>query len=86
VPLGLPIGSGPVKSACKTLVGGRCKQSGMRNWRRRGAEAVLRLRAAQIDDEFAPLWGDFQGLVDLPNSWVAARLARPSRLTTPLMV
>jgi hypothetical protein len=53
---GLPIGSGPVESACKTLVGGRCKQAGMRNWRRRGAETVLRLRAAQIDDEFGPLW------------------------------
>lgn len=54
--LGLPIGSGPVESACKTLVGGRCKQAGMRNWRRRGAEAVLRLRAAQIDADFGPLW------------------------------
>jgi hypothetical protein len=53
---GLPIGSGPVESACKSLVGGRCKQSGMRNWRRDGAEAVLRLRAAQYDDEFSPLW------------------------------
>lgn len=54
--LELPVGSGPVESACKTLVGGRCKQAGMRNWRRGGAEAVLRLRAAQIDDEFGPLW------------------------------
>jgi len=53
---GLPIGSGPVESACKTLVGGRCKQAGMRNWRRSGAEAVLRFRAAQIDKEFGPLW------------------------------
>jgi hypothetical protein len=53
---GLPIGSGPVESACKTLVGGRCKQAGMRNWRRTGAEAVLRLRAAQIDGEFGPVW------------------------------
>jgi hypothetical protein len=53
---GLPIGSGPVESACKTLVGGRCKQAGMRNWRREGAEAVLRLRAAQYDEDFGPLW------------------------------
>lgn len=53
---GLPIGSGPVESACKTLVGGRCKQAGMRNWRREGAEAVLRLRAALYDDEYGPLW------------------------------
>jgi hypothetical protein len=53
---GLPIGSGPVESACKSLVGGRCKQAGMRNWRREGAEAVLRLRAAQYDEDFGPLW------------------------------
>jgi hypothetical protein len=53
---GLPIGSGPVEAMCKTLVGGRCKQAGMRNWTRRGAEAVLRLRAAQFDDDFRPLW------------------------------
>ncbi len=53
---GLPIGSGPVEAACKTLVGGRCKQAGMRNWRCNGAEAVLRLRAAQFDGEFNPLW------------------------------
>ena len=54
--LGLPIGSGPVESACKTLVAGRCKQSGMRNWRRGGAESVLRLRAAQFDGDFTTLW------------------------------
>jgi len=28
----------------------------MRNWRREGAEAVLRLRAAQYDEDFGPLW------------------------------
>lgn len=44
---GLPIGSGPVESTCKSLVGARCKQAGMGNWRRRRAEGVLRLRAAQ---------------------------------------
>ena len=54
--LGLPIGSGPVESACKKLVAGRCKQSGMRNWRRQRAESVLRLRAAQWDGDFTTLW------------------------------
>lgn len=53
---GLPIGSGPVESMCKSLVGGRCKQAGMRNWTRPGAEAVLRLRAAQYDGDFPDLW------------------------------
>ncbi|GAB6187332.1 ISKra4 family transposase [Thermopirellula anaerolimosa] len=53
---GLPIGSGPVESACKCLVGARCKQAGMRNWRRRRAEAILRLRAALYDGRFDALW------------------------------
>jgi len=54
--LGLRIGSGQVEGACKTLVGGRCKQAGMRNWNRRGAEAVLRLRAALQTGQFNALW------------------------------
>lgn len=61
---GLPVGSGAVESMWGTLVGlpaarqagGRCKQAGMRAWTRRGAEAVLRLRAAQFDGDFGPLW------------------------------
>ena len=53
---GLPIGSGPVESACKCLVGTRCKQAGMRNWRCRRAEAILRLRAALYDNQFDGLW------------------------------
>jgi AhpD family alkylhydroperoxidase len=47
--LGLPIGSGEVEAQCKTLVGGRCKLAGMRNWKYAGAENVLRLRAALQD-------------------------------------
>ena len=54
--LGLQVGSGPVESACKTLVGARCKQAGMRNWTRRGAEGVLRLRAALQTDRYDDLW------------------------------
>ena len=54
--LGLPIGSGRVEGLCKTLVEGRCKQSGMRNWRPRGAEGVLRLRAARHDATFKETW------------------------------
>ncbi len=54
--LGLPIGSGRVEGLCKTLVEGRCKQSGMRNWRPRGAEGVLRLRAARHDKVFKETW------------------------------
>jgi hypothetical protein len=54
--LGLPIGSGQVEAQCKTLVGGRCKQAGMRNWTYAGAEALLRLRAAKQDGTFDDLW------------------------------
>jgi hypothetical protein len=54
--LGLPVGSGQVEAQCKTLVGARCKQAGMRNWTYQGAEAVLRLRAAYQDRTFHSLW------------------------------
>jgi hypothetical protein len=54
--LGLPVGSGQVEAQCKTLVGARCKQAGMRNWTYAGAEAVLRLRAAVQDGSYARLW------------------------------
>jgi Uncharacterised protein family (UPF0236) len=54
--LGLPIGSGQVEAQCKTLVGARCKQAGMRNWTYQGAEAILRLRAARQDGSFHQLW------------------------------
>jgi hypothetical protein len=53
---GLPVGSGPVESACKSLVGARCKLSGMRNWQRANAEAVLALRSALQDRQFPALW------------------------------
>ncbi len=40
---GYPIGSGVVESACKTLIGLRLKQPGMR-WRKRTAEVIAHLR------------------------------------------
>ena len=40
---GLPIGSGVVEGACKSIVGKRLKQSGMR-WTQQGADAVMTLR------------------------------------------
>lgn len=42
--LGLPVGSGFVEAACKSVVGGRMKRSGMQ-WRKDSAEPVLHLRA-----------------------------------------
>jgi hypothetical protein len=60
--LGLPIGSGQVEGQCKTLVGGRCKQAGMRNWTYAGAENVLRLRAALQDGDYDRLWEQHFGV------------------------
>ena len=54
--LNLPIGSGQVEAQCKTLVGGRCKQAGMRDWTYAGAEGTLRMRAARQDGSFDELW------------------------------
>jgi hypothetical protein len=52
---GLDIGSGPVESACKRLVGGRLKGSGMR-WTPPGAEAILALRIAWFNGLWRQLW------------------------------
>ena len=48
---GLPIGSGVVESAAKTLVQQRMKQAGMR-WSRPGAQAMLALRARLLSDRW----------------------------------
>ncbi len=50
-----PIGSGAVESTCKSLVEARAKQAGMR-WSRRGAQAVLSLRALQRSGGWDAFW------------------------------
>ena len=53
---GLPIGSGVVEAACKTLVSQRMKLSGMR-WREDGGQAILTLRGwTQSGDRFDRAW------------------------------
>ena len=52
---GLPIGSGVVEAACKTLVTERMKRSGMR-WREVGGQAVLTLRGWAQSGRFAAAW------------------------------
>lgn len=52
---GLPIASGSVEGACKNLVKDRLERSGMR-WTIRTAEAVLRLRAAYLSEDFDEYW------------------------------
>lgn len=48
---GLPIGSGTIESAAKTVVQQRMKQAGMR-WSRRGAQAMLALRASLLSNRW----------------------------------
>jgi hypothetical protein len=53
---GLPIGSGVVEAACKTLAAQRMKLSGMR-WGRDGGQAILTLRGwSQSADRFDRAW------------------------------
>lgn len=52
--LGLPIGSGSVESACKSVVQARMKQAGMR-WSRSGAQSMLALRCLLLSDR----WHEF---------------------------
>lgn len=52
--LGLPIGSGSVESACKTVVQCRMKQAGMR-WSRPGAQSMLALRCLLLSDRWDEL-------------------------------
>jgi hypothetical protein len=51
----LPIGSGVVEAACKTLVGQRMKRSGMR-WRNSGGQAILTLRGLVQSHRFGHGW------------------------------
>lgn len=52
---GLPIGSGVVEAACKTLVTQRLKRSGM-TWSEAGAQAILTPRAWTQSDRFDHAW------------------------------
>ena len=56
---GWPIGSGPVESACKTVLGQRRKGSGMR-WGHEGADAVGHLRALLLSEKgpWKAFWAD----------------------------
>ena len=49
------IGSGVVEAGCKTVVGARCKQSGM-FWSEAGAENVLALRCIERSRQWESFW------------------------------
>ena len=73
---GLPIGSGVVEAACKTLVTQRMKRSGMR-WREAGGQAILTFRGLTQSDRFERGWqllaASYRGTVKLPGNAVAFR-------------
>lgn len=52
---GLFIGSGVVEAGCKTVIGARCKQSGM-FWRQRGAESVQAFRCIHASRRLDSFW------------------------------
>jgi hypothetical protein len=49
------IGSGVVEAGCKTVIGGRCKQSGM-FWSESGAENILALRCIGNSHRLEEFW------------------------------
>jgi Uncharacterised protein family (UPF0236). len=51
------IGSGVVEAGCKTVIGGRCKQSGM-FWSESGAENILALRSINSSRRLEEFWKD----------------------------
>jgi hypothetical protein len=51
------IGSGVVEAGCKTVIGGRCKQSGM-FWSEPGAENILALRCIHSSRRLEDFWKD----------------------------
>ena len=52
---GLFIGSGVIEAGCKTVIGSRCKRSGM-FWGKPGAENVLALRCISASRRLEQFW------------------------------
>ena len=49
------VGSGVIEAGCKTVIGSRCKQSGM-FWTLRGANAIIALRCCHRNGQFEDYW------------------------------
>lgn len=58
---GLPIGSGPVEAACKSLVKARLCRSGMR-WSRQGGQRILDLRTYVKSNRWDAFWQQYKKL------------------------
>lgn len=66
---GFFIGSGVVEAGCKTVIGARCKQSGM-HWGVPGAQNILALRCIHASRRLSDFW----------KFWLNARTARNNQL------
>jgi len=49
------VGSGVMEAGCKTIIGLRLKQSGMR-WTVRGANAIIALRCSELSGRWEEFW------------------------------
>lgn len=58
---GLPVGSGPVEAACKSIVKSRMCRSGMR-WTPEGGAAILALRTIVKSDRWESCWGEYEAI------------------------
>lgn len=61
---GLPIGSGVVEAACKTVVGHRLKRSGMR-WSIEGGQSILNLRTVVLSRRWDYFWNCHEAALEL---------------------
>ncbi len=61
----LPVGSGVVEAACKTLASERMKRSGM-SWMNEGGQAILTLRSLIQSDRFDRAWKRITRFYKLP--------------------
>jgi len=52
---GLFVGSGVIEAGCKTVIGKRLKQSGMR-WSVEGTNSIIGLRCAVYSNKFDDYW------------------------------
>ena len=77
----LPIGSGVVEAACKTLVTQRMKNSGM-HWRHRGGQAILTFRALLQSDRFDRAWSKLASTYVAPVRAPAEVIPFPKSLRT----
>jgi hypothetical protein len=63
---GLFIGSGVIEAGCKTVIGSRCKQSGM-FWGKPGAENILALRCINASRRLEAFWKDRLNVMSARN-------------------